>query len=71
MSKGIIRFSLLAAGAALALAPFISPLSHAGLQDAIKAAEQHEERILIAGSLFLIGQARAHFTEGEFQASEQ
>ena len=45
--------------------------SHAGLQDAIKAAEQHEERILIAGSLFLIGQARAHFTEGEFQASEQ
>lgn len=45
--------------------------SHPNLQAAIEAAEQQDEPILIAGSLFLIGQARALFTKAAYQASAQ
>ncbi len=48
-----------------------SHISHDKLEEAIEAAEKHDETILIAGSLFLIGQARARFTEGDYQASTQ
>ena len=44
---------------------------HGKLEDAIEAAQTYEETVLIAGSLFLIGQARALFTQGDYQASEQ
>jgi folylpolyglutamate synthase/dihydropteroate synthase len=44
---------------------------HDTLETALKEARKHEELIVITGSLFLIGQARAIFTEGDYQASSQ
>ena len=44
---------------------------HHSLGEAMEAAGQTKETILIAGSLFLIGEARAHLTRKDFQASEQ
>ena len=38
---------------------------------AYEAAQQHEAPILIAGSLFLVGEARAFLTHGTFQPSAQ
>lgn len=45
--------------------------SHANLEAALKAAECHAEPILIAGSLYLIGEARALLTNGVFQPCSQ
>jgi dihydrofolate synthase/folylpolyglutamate synthase len=48
------------------------PYSAAGsLPDALSSAETHQERILIAGSLFLVGEALAHFEAGTAERSEQ
>lgn len=41
------------------------------LQAALAAAREHGSPILIAGSLFLVGEARAFLTGGSFQASSQ
>ncbi len=38
---------------------------------AFTAAKTHQEPILVAGSLFLVGEARAYLTGGEFQSSAQ
>jgi dihydrofolate synthase/folylpolyglutamate synthase len=43
----------------------------ATFQDAFTAAEQENVPILIAGSLFLVGEARASLTHGKFQPSSQ
>ena len=43
----------------------------ATFQEAFTAAQQKNRPILIAGSLFLVGEARAHFTQGCFQSSSQ
>jgi dihydrofolate synthase/folylpolyglutamate synthase len=40
-------------------------------RDAYQAAAEQEDRILIAGSLFLIGEARAYLTAEEFRSSSQ
>jgi dihydrofolate synthase / folylpolyglutamate synthase len=40
-------------------------------EDALCAAEAHECPVLIAGSLFLVGEARALLTAGKFQSSSQ
>lgn len=45
--------------------------SHKDLKSAIQAAKTHDQPTLIAGSLFLVGAARALFTQGDFQVSEQ
>lgn len=45
--------------------------SHDSLADAITAATQEKHPVLIAGSLFLIGEARAIFTNTTFQACTQ
>ncbi|MGA0845994.1 MAG: glutamate ligase domain-containing protein, partial [Luteolibacter sp.] len=39
--------------------------------EAFKSASQDERPILIAGSLFLVGEARAHLTSQKFQSSTQ
>lgn len=44
---------------------------HENFLSALAAAQQREARILIAGSLFLVGEARAHFTQDDFQSSSQ
>jgi len=44
---------------------------HGNLISAIDAAASHTDPILIAGSLYLIGEARAHFTNGSFQPCTQ
>jgi dihydrofolate synthase/folylpolyglutamate synthase len=43
----------------------------ASFQDAFTAAKQENVPILIAGSLFLVGEARAILTHGKFQPSSQ
>lgn len=43
----------------------------ANFPEALAAAQSRGGPILIAGSLFLVGEARAHFTEGNFQPSAQ
>lgn len=43
----------------------------ARFDDAYHAARQHGGTILVAGSLFLIGEARAHLTGASFQSSTQ
>lgn len=45
--------------------------SHEDLKSAIQAAKTHDQPTLIAGSLFLVGAARALFTQGDYQVSEQ
>ncbi len=45
--------------------------SHEDLESAIQAAKTHDQPTLIAGSLFLVGAARALFTQGDYQVSEQ
>jgi dihydrofolate synthase/folylpolyglutamate synthase len=45
--------------------------THASIKDAITAAEEHKETILIAGSLFLIGEARGLLTGVDYQRCEQ
>lgn len=45
--------------------------NHPSLSQALEAAGEHDEPILIAGSLFLIGQARALLTQGRHQPSSQ
>ncbi len=47
---------------------------HENFQDfpaAFAAAQQHEAPVLIAGSLFLVGEARAHLTGAAFQPGSQ
>lgn len=44
---------------------------HEDLKSAIQAAKTHDQPTLIAGSLFLVGAARALFTQGDYQVSEQ
>jgi dihydrofolate synthase / folylpolyglutamate synthase len=44
---------------------------HANFEAAFKAAHDHGAPILIAGSLFLVGEARAFLTQAEFQPSAQ
>jgi dihydrofolate synthase/folylpolyglutamate synthase len=39
--------------------------------DALAAARAHGGPVLVAGSLFLVGEARAHFTDTDFQSSTQ
>lgn len=43
----------------------------ATFKDAFSAAGAHGETVLVAGSLFLIGEARAFLTNGDFQSSSQ
>lgn len=43
----------------------------ATFQDAFAAAKTEGDPILIAGSLFLVGEARAHLTDSQFQSSSQ
>ncbi len=38
---------------------------------AFAAAVSHEDPVLVAGSLFLVGEARAFLTDGDFQSSNQ
>lgn len=45
--------------------------SHEDLKSAIQAAKTHDQPTLIAGSLFLVGAARALFTQRDYQVSEQ
>lgn len=45
--------------------------THEDLGQAIDAADQHREPVLIAGSLFLIGEARALLTGGSHQTGSQ
>jgi dihydrofolate synthase/folylpolyglutamate synthase len=40
-------------------------------ENAFAAASSHEEPVLVAGSLFLVGEARALLTSGSFQPSSQ
>jgi dihydrofolate synthase/folylpolyglutamate synthase len=40
-------------------------------EDAFAAASSHGETVLVAGSLFLVGEARAFLTSGKFQPSSQ
>ncbi len=40
-------------------------------ESAFAAASSHEEPVLVAGSLFLVGEARAFLTSGSFQPSSQ
>lgn len=42
-----------------------------GFKQAFAALGDDERPVLIAGSLFLVGEARAYFTEGKFQPSTQ
>lgn len=44
---------------------------HASFDEAIKAALESEEPVLIAGSLFLVGEAKAALQGGNFQSSTQ
>jgi dihydrofolate synthase/folylpolyglutamate synthase len=45
--------------------------THDTLEQAIAAAQTHEDPILIAGSLYLVGQARAHLLGNAYQPSAQ
>ena len=45
--------------------------THDSLEQAIAAAQTHEDPILIAGSLYLVGQARAHLLGNTYQPSAQ
>lgn len=40
-------------------------------EEAFAAAVAHQGPVLVAGSLFLVGEARAHLTAGNFQSSSQ
>ena len=42
-----------------------------GFDEALALARGFPEPVLVAGSLFLVGQARARLTDGEFQRSSQ
>jgi dihydrofolate synthase / folylpolyglutamate synthase len=44
---------------------------HETFPDALKHAQESDGTILVAGSLFLVGEARAHILGGEFLASAQ
>ena len=44
---------------------------HPSLEEALKAALESEDPLLIAGSLFLVGEAKAALQGGSFQSSTQ
>ncbi|HEY8962176.1 MAG TPA: hypothetical protein VIM57_08205, partial [Luteolibacter sp.] len=46
-------------------------IEHATFDDALQTALASDSPILIAGSLFLVGEAKAWLEGGEFQASMQ
>jgi dihydrofolate synthase/folylpolyglutamate synthase len=69
---GALRAALSGLRAALggvAVAP--ETLELGGFDEALALARGFPEPVLVAGSLFLVGQARARLTEGEFQRSSQ
>jgi len=45
--------------------------AHANIKEALDAAKAYDETVLVAGSLYLIGETRALLTGGGFQSSEQ
>ncbi len=52
-------------------APAAKSHCHATVAEALRAARQHDDPILICGSLFLVGEARALLKGGAFEPSSQ
>ncbi|MEO1856409.1 MAG: folylpolyglutamate synthase/dihydrofolate synthase family protein [Rubritalea sp.] len=63
--------SLTTESAAAALPKNTAPTSHKNLESTLTSLREHTNPILIAGSLFLIGEAKALMGEGGFQRSSQ